>query len=83
MLRHAAIAPLAVLASHRHANHTSNAEILVIKLPQAYKLVNYSLLLRQASCLGDITRLVQHRADVEVCTERVRYNESKIKVRMQ
>ena len=78
MLGYAAIASLTMLAPQRHPNHTGDAEILVIKLPQAQELINNSLLLSKAAELGNIARFVSHATEIEVATERVENSERDI-----
>jgi hypothetical protein len=78
MLCHAAIASFTVLASQRHSNHAWNAKVLLIKLPQAQQLVNDNLLLCETTKFGDKSRLIEHRAEVEISTKSIKYSEEKI-----
>jgi hypothetical protein len=78
MLRYATIASFTMLASQRHSNHARNAEVLLIKLPQAQQLIDDSLLLRETAEFGHKPRLIEHRAEIEIPAEGVKYSEGKV-----
>jgi len=82
MLRDAAIAPFTMLASQRHANHAGNAEILLIKLPQAEQFIDNNLLLREAAEFRYKARLVEHCAEIEVPAKSVEYAKGKVAERI-
>jgi hypothetical protein len=79
MLCHAAIAPFAMLASHRHTNHARHAKVLFVEFPQAQELVNNFFLFCETTKLWDEARLVEHGAEVEVSTQAVEDTKSKVK----
>jgi hypothetical protein len=78
MLRHAAITSFTMLASQRHSNHARNAEVLLIKLPQAQQLIDDNLLLSEAAEFGHKPRLIEHRAEIEIPAEGIKYSKGKV-----
>jgi hypothetical protein len=66
MLRYTTVASLAVSASEGSADHTSNAEVGLVKLPQAEKIVDDSLLLGNPIEFRDKARVEQHAGRIEV-----------------
>ena len=66
MLCNTTTASFAMLAPERHTDHTRNTEVGLVELPQAEKLVNNGLLRAKTTKFWNITRLVEHRAEVEV-----------------
>ena len=78
MLCYATLAPFAVLAPKRPAYHTLDTEILIVKLPKTHKLIDDGLLIISTSCLGDITRILDHCNGIEVCAQGVADEKQKI-----
>jgi len=82
MLRDAAIASFTMLASQRHPNHAGNAEILLIKLPQAEQFIDNNLLLCEAAEFSHKARLIEHCAEIEVPAKSVEYAKGKVAERI-
>ena len=78
MLRDAAIASFTMLASQRHPNHAGNAEILLIKLPQAEQFIDNNLLLCEAAEFRYKARFIEHCAEIEVPAKSVEYAKGKV-----
>jgi hypothetical protein len=78
MLRHATIASFTMLAPQRHSNHAWHAKVLLVKFPQAQQFIDDNLLLREATKLWDKTRLIEHRAEIEIPAETIEYSEDDV-----
>jgi len=72
MPRNASSTPFAMLTPHRHPIHADNAEILIVKLPEAKQLIDDCLLLASTIQLGHVSRIFDHTVDVEIQGETVR-----------
>lgn len=69
MSRHATMASPTVLTSQRRANHTLDAKVRLVIFPQADKLINNGLLLRNTVHLGNEAGIKHHAAIVEPCAQ--------------
>ncbi len=78
MLGDASLAPSAVLAPQRCADHTSHAEVGFIEFPHANQLVDNRFLLGNPIHLGHKTRIIDHANDVEVCSQAVERDETDV-----
>lgn len=78
MFSYASVAPLAMLTSERHPNHTLHTEILVVKFPQAQQFVDSSLLFCKTPQLWYVSWLVEHGAEVEITAQRICDSEESI-----
>jgi hypothetical protein len=58
-----------MFASKRLTYHARDAKVLLVKFPQAQKLINDSFLLSEAGELGNITWLIEHSAEIEIATK--------------
>lgn len=68
MLCNASIATLAVLTAEWSADHTCNAEVVLVEFVRFEKLVYYGLLLISATRLGDIAWISGHGHEIKVGT---------------
>lgn len=69
MFRYASVTAFAVFRAQWHPDHASNTKILVIIFPEAQKLVDDFLLFCEATELRNITRFIEHCAEVEVAAK--------------
>jgi hypothetical protein len=66
MLGNAALTPTAVLTTKRRADHTKDAEVGLVKLPEADEFIDDSLLFSNAVKLGHKAWIEHHASDVEI-----------------
>ena len=65
----ATVAPFAMFASKRPADHTSDTKIVLIELVRFQKLIYNSALLVPTPRFGDISRIFGHGHEVEIGTK--------------
>ena len=66
VLRNTSLAPAAMLAPKRRADHACRAEVRLVKLPGADEVIDNGLLLGNSVHLRDKAGVVHHGRDVEV-----------------
>lgn len=55
-----------MLAPYWHPDHTMNAEVLVIKLPESDQVVDYGFLRSATAKLRDVAGILRHGHCVEI-----------------